>query len=123
MPPAPFHRPDPAHQRQGSGSPVTFNGANAKTRCTGPGPVNTGGETLFEFYRLRPDATTAPTQITPPTGGYSTPTDESTLKFVASVHLTLQVRAEDLPEVSPTVVEQWITLVNQSNAIRIGKIS
>lgn len=108
---------------RGTGSPVTFPSTNASTRCAAPGGVNTGGEALFSFYRLRVDASTAPTEITAPSAGYSTPTDDATLKFIASVRLTMHLRAQGAPTVSGTVVDQWVTLINQSNAIRSGKIS
>lgn len=95
----------------------------AKSRCVAPGLVNSSGQSLFSFHRIRVDAVTAPTEIVIPSSGYSTPTNDSPLKFIASVRATLWFKAQDKPGVAATSVDQSITLVNQSNAIRVGKIS
>jgi prepilin-type N-terminal cleavage/methylation domain-containing protein len=101
---------------------TTFPTASAVTRCLAPALINTGGETLFSFFRLRTDATSSPTQITPPTGGYSTPGDEAAMKVVASLRLTLWVQAQGSSSSARTTVDQWVTLINQSNALRTGAI-
>jgi hypothetical protein len=101
----------------------SFPSSATTTRCVAPGLVNTDGQALFAFYRILQDATTAPVEITVPSGGYAPPTQEDPLKFIASVRITLWLRAQDHVEVTPTVVDHSITLVNQSNAIRNGKIT
>ncbi|MBK7625043.1 MAG: hypothetical protein IPJ14_20875 [Kineosporiaceae bacterium] len=100
-----------------------FPASASTTRCVAPGPVNIAGEVLFSFHRLRVDMDTAPVALSVPTSGATLPGDEATLRMVASVQVTLRVRAQDKLEVAPAAVSESITLVNQSNAIRIGKIS
>ncbi|MFN8081847.1 MAG: hypothetical protein U0Q19_19985 [Kineosporiaceae bacterium] len=101
----------------------SFPATAATSRCVGPGPVNTGGEALFAFYRLRVNLSTAPTEVSVTSGGATLPGDDATLRLVASVQVTLNVRAQDKPDVAPATVSETITMVNQSNAIRIGKIT
>lgn len=100
----------------------TFPASSAITQCVAPGPVNTGGEDIFSYYNVRTSASVTPTEIVPPAAGYSVPTNEATVKYIGGVEVTLWVRAEDAPTVTPTVVDQWITLANQSNAILSGRV-
>lgn len=102
---------------------TSFPTSSAKSRCTAPSLVNTDGQSLFSFYRIRSNATSDPTAVVPPSAGYTTPANDDPLKYVAGVRLTLWLRDKTNPSVSPTVVDQSITLVNQSNLIRMGGIT
>ncbi len=98
----------------------TFPSANALTKCLTPGPVNTSGEAVFAYLPLQTDAASAPPAIGLPVAGLSSPADEDTLKGVAGVRVTLWVRAQGDTTVTPTAVDQLVTLINHTNRIRQG---
>ncbi|MBL8928720.1 MAG: hypothetical protein JNL54_01225 [Kineosporiaceae bacterium] len=102
---------------------TTFPAAAATGRCVAPAQVNTGGEAIFGFSRLQTSAATPPLTVTAPSAGLSLPSDDATLRLIASVQISLLVRAPDAPDIAPTTVRESITLINQSNALRTGRIT
>lgn len=87
------------------GSVVTYNASAAKTNCIAFGRISTTSTPIFTYFTIAPKGVV---------GAASLPAD---IAKIGSVQIQLRITSPVQPTVTPTVVSDTVTLINQSNAI------